>query len=155
MAKEKQPANWLTKLVDRLCALPAQDVTNFVGPQVIRDEIGRAIDRFCENEDHATRTVDALVFRSGSETVWRPTPVEIRDAAQATPVEVSKMLPASANCPDCNGTGAEILEECPSCSRFLSSRQFIEGVCPKCQAKSSYRVSCARECRCRKVGTAA
>lgn len=97
---------WISKLVDRLCQLPAQNLEKLVDAQAVRDEIGNAIKRAAKSEDHATRFVDRLVEGESGRQVWRPTAAEIRDAAAATSVEPPpKLTAANPNCPECSGSG--------------------------------------------------
>ena len=100
--KHKTP---MQKLVDRLCARPAQDTADFdVDPQVIRNEIGDALMRHSANLEHATRIVEKLVYDR-----WRPGPLEIQLAAEETILPGERaaqviMKPDPA-CSACDGTG--------------------------------------------------
>ncbi len=93
----------IKKLVTRLVQLPAQDKTMFgVDGQEIRDEIGRVLERWAKNDDHARRLVDWLLFdRDPDQRKWRPTPGEIREAAEAVPTD----RPEAFMCPECSGHG--------------------------------------------------
>lgn len=95
----------IRKLVTRLVQLPAQDKTMFgVDGQEIRDELGKVLERWAKTDDHATRMVEWILFdRAPDQRKWRPTPGEIRDAAEAVPIE--KPGTRGAGCPACGDKG--------------------------------------------------
>jgi hypothetical protein len=96
----------ISELVDRICTLPAQDLTNLVEADIIRKELGKALKKHAQSEDHASRIIDYLM-----ESRWRPTPVQIHEAAEQVPVDRPAQLTApKANCVMCGGSGWKIVE---------------------------------------------
>ena len=92
-------------LVTRLCTLPSQDLSDLVEAQAIRDELGRAIIRHCSSDDHATSVVDKLI-----DSRFRPTPGDIKEAAETVSGGMSTLNPVDPNCKICNGGGFRIIE---------------------------------------------
>lgn len=96
----------LSKLVTRLCSLPAQDKDEFgIRPQDIRDDLGGALMRFADSDEEATQIVDWLIFeRPPDKRTYRPVAGEIPDAA-----EIVRERNTAANtpkgCEKCEGTG--------------------------------------------------
>lgn len=90
----------ITLLVDRLMRLPGRDAeTMGVKPKDIRDDLGRAIDRYARTDDHATRAIEALL----GERRFRPTEADIRDFCMGAPVSLQETYADKPRCPLCNG----------------------------------------------------
>jgi len=150
----------IRKLVTRLVQLPAQDKTMFgVDGQEIRDELGKVLERFAKTDDHATRMVEWILFdRPLEQRKWRPTPGEIKDAAEAVAVE----RPSEAICMLCGGHGGFVKgqvtwqERRPDgtmrrCREIVDSEQeAIRKGLEKPANSGAMGTSCFVDCKCRK-----
>jgi hypothetical protein len=88
----------ITKLVDRLVRMPAQDKEDFgVKVKDIRDDIGRAIQRHAVSNDHADRSIQNLI----EQCKFRPTESDIREFCSGTSAETA----APEYCDECDHTG--------------------------------------------------
>jgi len=95
----------LSKLVTRLCQLPAQEKDEFgVKPQDIRDELGHALQRFAKSDEDATRIVDWLIFdRPVEDRKFRPGAGDIAEVARI--IHEQQITEPPKGCEHCDGTG--------------------------------------------------
>lgn len=99
------PNRVVSGFLDRLCTLPAQSLAGLVEASVIRQEMGKALRKFTQSEDHAERVVEKLM-----EAQWRPTGHDIKLASEGIPVQRPNPLqPADPGCQKCSGIGVEIV----------------------------------------------
>lgn len=93
------------KLVTRLCQLPGQDNRMFDDdmPQVIRDDLGRVLERLAKSDEHATEIVDRLLLNAK----FRPTPADISETCRLLS-QSKEVLPAG--CAECVGADYVIVE---------------------------------------------
>jgi len=154
----------LRKLVNDLCALPAQDKSMFdIEPQQIRDQLGKAIERYAASDDHASRMIDWLLFeRLPEQRKFRPTPGEIREAAEGIPRDKPGAHIAPV-CEVCNGSGCvvkgllawrEIRPDGSVTSRervVESEARAREMAAEMSSDLGAQGLSCAVDCACRKA----
>ena len=122
----------LSKLVTRLCQLPAQEKDEFgVKPQDIRDELGAALQRFAKSDDDATHIVEWLIFeRPVEDRKFRPGPGEIAEVARI--VHEQQIAEAPDGCELCDGTGWRYVKR--------PAKDVITG--------ESYQADCRERCGC-------
>lgn len=140
----------ISKQVDRLCGLPAQDSSMFgdgVG-QAIRDDLGRAL-ATAVSDAHAARMVDDLV----ASYKFRPTPSEIRSRISESIDKQNSLAKPREDCRVCRGTGTKLTRqpaaECRRCHgsgkmRFVDSDGPYEIDC-NCGPLWGERCACVRQ----------
>jgi len=110
-AASPTPPDWHEQIVTRLCLMPSKDLGGLVEFAQIRDELYRAVSE-ASSEDHAQRSIDALLNTEEGQRRWRPTPDEIRAIIAETPKNPPpKRYPANPNCEQCDGTGVVFLPQ--------------------------------------------
>lgn len=103
-------AKSVQKFVSELCTLPGSNVTEFEPDpgkrtmgQVVRDSLGKAIQRYCKTEEIAAKVVERLM-----QGKFRPTVAQITEAAE----EISKVeLRLPDGCDICAGQGWVSIEK--------------------------------------------
>lgn len=99
MAEKDLTRKCVSELVSRLMRMPAQvsdDPT--LRAQDYRDDLGKAIERYAQSDDHARRAIGELADTS----VFRPQTAEIRQWLLDTP---TRAVP-KPKCEKCDGTGS-------------------------------------------------
>lgn len=80
--------------------LPGKDAEKMgIKPKEIRDDLGRAIEKYAVTDDHALRSVEALL----GDLRFRPTEKDIRDYCHATVAHQEHAYETAPKCQLCDG----------------------------------------------------
>lgn len=148
--------------------LPGRDAEKMgIKPKDIRDELGRAIDRYAKNDDHAQRSIDSLM----AEMRFRPTEADIRQFCAGTVPVIEGDYQTRPKCKDCDGNGfltvyklvtfkgasstvesSETITNCRNQEQFLEyGRQLKAKLAANPQSARQIVQSAAKPCHCRAV----
>ncbi len=132
-------AKTIQKLVSELCTLPGSNVADFEPDpakrtmgQVVRDSLGKALQRCCKTDEIAVKVVERLM-----QGQFRPTVAQITQTAS----EISHIdLELPEGCEICNGEPWVTVEKVVW--EFPQAREGNRGV--------QYRAAGSERCRCTK-----
>ncbi len=125
---------YVKSLVNRLCSLPGQKGQSdmFDSPdeakKVIRNELGRALEKYAGSDEHGDRIVEVLMQRT-----FRPVASDIAAAALDMPV----LAPTPTGCEICDGqpwiTVQKLVYEYPHMHPDRRGKQYMADGSERCQ----------------------